>query len=113
MKSAFSMLLSQLRREKGFSQRQAASDLGVSQALLSHYENGAREPKIEFIIRVSDYYNVSTDFILGRSSDRGGEAERLAEAVRDISCKLEDICLKSTRLTVELKGLAPNRNDAL
>ena len=107
MKSSFSRLLSQLRRESGLSQRQAASDLGVSQALLSHYENGAREPKIEFIIKVSDYYKVSTDFILGRSSDRGGEAERLAVAVMDIAGKLEELDLSGARLISELKELVP------
>ena len=67
MKSHFSSALSSLRREKGFSQRQAAADLGVSQALLSHYENGAREPKLEFVVRACDYYNVSADHILGRA----------------------------------------------
>lgn len=111
MKSKFSKLLGQLRRETGLSQRQAAAELGVSQALLSHYENSAREPKIEFIIRACDFYNVSTDFILGRSKDRGGEAERLAEAVRDVSDKLEDICLKSTQLTIKLKGLTAEKKE--
>ena len=41
--------LSRLRREKGVSQRKAASDLNISQALLSHYENGAREPGLAFV----------------------------------------------------------------
>ena len=39
---SFSDTLSALRREKNISQRKAAADLNVSQALLSHYENGAR-----------------------------------------------------------------------
>ena len=40
----FSRILSLLRQEKGISQRKAAAALGISQALLSHYENGIREP---------------------------------------------------------------------
>ena len=44
MASEFSRTLALLRRERGVSQRTAAGDLGVSQALLSHYENGVREP---------------------------------------------------------------------
>ena len=44
MASDFSRTLALLRREKKISQRTAAADLGVSQALLSHYENGLREP---------------------------------------------------------------------
>ena len=70
MKSLFSKKLSRLRREAGFSQRQAASDLGISQALLSHYENGAREPKLEFVVKACDYYGVSADHLLGRSEEK-------------------------------------------
>ena len=43
MSSDFSRTLSLLRQEKGVSQRIAAGELGISQALLSHYENGVRE----------------------------------------------------------------------
>ena len=41
-KKSFAQILSELRRTVGLSQRKAAADLGISQALLSHYENGAR-----------------------------------------------------------------------
>ena len=70
MKSAFAKKLSALRREKGLSQRQAATDLGISQALLSHYENDAREPKLEFVAKICDYYDVSADYLLGRVNER-------------------------------------------
>jgi len=70
MKSVFSRKLSKLRREAGYSQRQAASELGVSQALLSHYENGVREPKLEFVVKACDYYGVSSDHILGRINEK-------------------------------------------
>ena len=69
MKS-FSVVLSALRKETGYSQRQVAADLGVSQALLSHYENGAREPKLEFVVKACDYFGVSADYILGRADER-------------------------------------------
>ena len=42
-KSKFAAVLSQLRKERGSSQKKAAADLGISQALLSHYEKGIRE----------------------------------------------------------------------
>ena len=63
MKSKFSVKLGKLRREKGLSQRQAAVELGISQALLSHYETGAREPKLDFVIKACEYYSVSADYI--------------------------------------------------
>ena len=40
LQTAFSRVLTELRHQRGMSQKQAASDLGISQALLSHYENG-------------------------------------------------------------------------
>ena len=70
--SAFARTLSLLRKERGVSQRTAAADLGVSQALLSHYENGVREPGLSFVVRACDYYHVSADFILGRTLSREG-----------------------------------------
>ena len=72
MSSEFSRTLSLLRQEKGVSQRVAAGELGISQALLSHYENGIREPGLAFVVRACDYYNVSADFILGRTLSREG-----------------------------------------
>lgn len=74
MASDFSRTLALLRREKKISQRTAASDLGVSQALLSHYENGLREPGLAFVVRAADYYGVSCDYLLGRSMARDGSA---------------------------------------
>ena len=47
--------LSSLRKEKGLSQKEAAAGLGVSQALLSHYENGIRECGLDFLCRAADY----------------------------------------------------------
>ena len=59
MYARFARTLSQLRHEKGVSQREAAQALEVSQALLSHYENGIREPGLAFVVRACDYYQVS------------------------------------------------------
>ena len=65
MKEEFSKRLTLLRKERGITQKQAAQDLGVSQALLSHYEKGIRECGLEFVARVCEYYKVSADYLLG------------------------------------------------
>ena len=83
MNANFSRVLSLLRQEKGVSQRKAATELGISQALLSHYENGIREPGLEIVARACDYYRVSADYLLGRTLSRDGaiiEAEELVDA---------------------------------
>lgn len=72
MTAEFNRIITLLRKERGITQKQAAEDLGVSQALLSHYEKGIRECGLDFVVRVADYYNVSCDYLLGRSPDRTG-----------------------------------------
>ena len=80
----FPRTLSLLRQEKKISQRQAAGELGVSQALLSHYENGIREPGLSFVVRAADYYGVSCDYLLGRTMSREGNSISM-EDVPDVS----------------------------
>ena len=69
------LLLKEIAEEKGITQKQAAEQLGVSQALLSHYEKGIRECGLDFVVRVADYYNVSCDYLLGRSAERTTASE--------------------------------------
>lgn len=84
MNADFSRTLALLRQEKGISQRKAAKELGISQALLSHYENGIREPGLAFVARACDYYHVSADYLLGRTLSRdGGMID--AESLYDVS----------------------------
>lgn len=70
MNRDFSRTITFLRKEKKLSQKQAALDLGISQALLSHYEKGIRECSLDFVVKAADYYNVSCDYLLGRTAER-------------------------------------------
>ena len=79
MERNFPETLSALRKGRNISQRQAAADLGISQALLSHYENGAREPGLGFVCRACDYYGVTADYLLGRSAHPGDVSLRDAK----------------------------------
>ena len=105
MNSDFSRSLSLLRQEKGISQRNAASDLGISQALLSHYENGIREPGLAFVIRACDYYNVSADFLLGRTLARDGTTILDAETLYDYGADKDNVLRGSIMATLAKKLL--------
>lgn len=72
MAEGFPEILSRLRQERQLSQRTAAAALHISQALLSHYENGLREPGLSFVDAACRYYHVSADYLLGRSAVRTG-----------------------------------------
>ncbi len=70
MAESFPQILCRLRKERRLNQRTAASALHISQALLSHYENGLREPGLSFVDAACRYYGVSADYLLGRSPVR-------------------------------------------
>jgi transcriptional regulator with XRE-family HTH domain len=107
----FARTLALLRREKGVSQRSAAKELGISQALLSHYENGAREPGLAFVRRACDYYHVSADFLLGRSMDREGTTIG-TEELYDASAEKGNVLRGSISATLN-KKLLVNSVDVL
>ena len=68
MNTEFPRIMTLRRKERKISQKQAAADLGISQALLSHYEKGIRECGLDFLVKAADYYNVSCDYLLGRTA---------------------------------------------
>ncbi|MGN0641791.1 MAG: helix-turn-helix domain-containing protein [Huintestinicola sp.] len=74
MNTDFPRIITLLRKERNISQKQAAADLGVSQALLSHYEKGIRECGLDFLVKTADYYGVSCDYLLGRCAEPAGRA---------------------------------------
>ena len=77
MSKEFSANISALRRDKGISQKQAAEALGISQALLSHYEKGIRECNLDFVKKVAAYYDVTADYLLGLTGTRQNKDEIL------------------------------------
>lgn len=83
MNEAFPRVLCLLRKEKGVSQKNAAEALGISQALLSHYERGIREPGFSFLCACADFYGVSCDYLLGRSPDKTGSRITVEELPED------------------------------
>ena len=62
--------LKQLRQERKISQLQLAFDLNMNQNTISRYENLERQADYETLIRFSDYFGVSVDYLLGRTDNR-------------------------------------------
>ena len=105
MNPDFSRSLSLLRQERGLSQRQVAKELGISQALLSHYENGIREPGLNFVVKACDFYNVSADFLLGRTLSRDGTTILDADTLYDASTERDNVLQGSVLATLSKKLL--------
>ena len=63
------MRLREIRRSKGISQLKLAMDLNTNQNTISRYETGEREPGINELIRLADYFQVSVDYLIGRTDN--------------------------------------------
>ena len=61
--------LKELRVKKEKTQLQVQMETGIEQALLSKYENGVRVPPTETLVILADYYDVSMDYIMGRTDN--------------------------------------------
>ena len=62
------MRLRELRKARGISQLKLAMDLNTNQNTISRYETGEREPGITELISLADYFDVSVDYLIGRSN---------------------------------------------
>lgn len=61
--------LKELRQKRKISQLKLALDLNMNQNSISRYENMEREADYETLIKFADYFNVSLDYLLGRTDD--------------------------------------------
>lgn len=62
----FRIKLKELRESKGLSQAALAKELHITQGAIGNWESGTREPNIEMINKLSEYFGVSVDYLLGR-----------------------------------------------
>ncbi len=66
----FRIILKRLREENKISQQQLANVLKVSQSTVGMWENGKNKPEFDTLIKIADYFNVSVDFLLGKSDNK-------------------------------------------
>lgn len=61
--------LIQLKTERKLLQKDIAKDTGIALRTYQYYENGEREPSATALIALADYFNVSLDYLVGRSDN--------------------------------------------
>ena len=94
--------IKQLRIERGLNQVQLAKKLSVTKQTVSNWENDNILPSIEMLIKIADFFNVSTDYLLGRVSSSALFTDGLSQSeIAHISMIINDI--------QELKKQNPNR----
>jgi transcriptional regulator with XRE-family HTH domain len=67
--ATFTERLQQLKMNRNSLQKDIATAAGISLRTYQRYESGERVPDTETLMKIADYFNVSTDYILGRSDD--------------------------------------------
>lgn len=70
MRTILSSRLKQCRKEKGLTQGQVAIYCDITEKAYQNYELMTREPKLEIIIRIADLFDVSVDYLVGRTDQR-------------------------------------------
>lgn len=67
MKEILAERLKKCRKEKGYTQNQVAIYCDITEKAYQNYELMLREPKLEIIIKIADLFNVSIDYLVGRT----------------------------------------------
>ena len=86
----FNERLKELRKERSVTQQSLANSAQISRSIISEYESGLVEPTLTMLKKLADFFNVSTDYLLGRTDELGGviapspTAPGLSEKEREI-----------------------------
>jgi transcriptional regulator with XRE-family HTH domain len=81
--SMFAVRLRLLRQERCISQQRLADEIGTSKSSVNMYERGEREPGIETVTKIAEYFNVDVDYLFGTSDiRRRREQMKIGEKIR-------------------------------
>ena len=97
-------ILKQLRNEKEMTIAKAAETFGVANRTYSSYELEEREPNLSLLIKLADFYNVSTDYLLGRTEIKAMAGTSPAEQL-DVTAAEQEIIRRYTEFPEEVRLL--------
>lgn len=70
MKNILAQRLKQCRKEKGLTQNEVAIYCDITEKAYQNYELMTREPKLEILLRIADFFEVSLDYLTGRTDEK-------------------------------------------
>lgn len=88
--------LKELRLNKGLSQQKVADFLGVSQQAYANYESGKRKPEYDLIVKLSNFFDTTTDYLLGNTDIKKAQelsdetVQRVRKLIKDIENPTDD-----------------------
>lgn len=106
------MRLKELRKNKGLLQAEIAKSVDLSVQTYSSYETGSRTPDYNTLIKLADYFNVTTDYLLGRTSDNIFENSYIPKSeIQEVYDELDE--LEQAQVLSFAKTLASYKKNSL
>ena len=102
---SFKNRLKELRDEAGISMQKLAESVGASNAAVCKWENGLAEPKVCYIIKLADFFNCTTDYLLGRTDDLGTVITPESSTALTLSQKEYRMVTEYRRIDSEFKSI--------
>lgn len=86
------MKIKKLRENAGMTQEELANKLSLSRSTFRNYENATREPPIDFLIQIANFFDVSLDYLCERKNNRPMSENKkslieIIEQLNDIECR--------------------------
>ena len=100
----FGLILKEQRERLGLTQKQLGNRIGVSEGMISRYENNMSEPSFDMVRAFAAIFNVSMDYLAGTEKQRGIPTTGLNEAQIEIMRGLSDILCKLNNDKAKLTG---------
>lgn len=98
--------IAELRDQRGWTQEELAQSIGIQRAALSHYEKNRRKPDFEILTKLADKFEVSIDYLIGRTNHTKTELDPdVREFVDQLELSDEDL-LEKFNLTVDGRSLS-------
>lgn len=76
----FGEILKNLRKSRNLTQKELGAKIGLSKAVVSKYENGLGYPTYDVLIRIAQYFGVTTDYLLGVTSGKTVDVSNLTDS---------------------------------
>lgn len=89
--------LKSLRISNNRTQKELAIDLGLTRGTYTHYELGKRQPDYETLSKIAEYYDVSIDYLLGRTDEKASFEPKMEKSIHEkISELIEELELNDS-----------------
>ena len=111
----FGLILSQLRIQRQLSQKELAAEMNISSGTIGMWETHKRLPSLYMLVKIAQYFDVTTDYLLGISSDPKNdssnslskEEQQLIDIYRNLNSECKQVVLGKA---IDLKLLSPQSN---